>query len=157
MVSGCVQGAQYSLLYCSLTEVSCMSQPGIKPVLPFPAADTLTTELHVSWPAKVAWPDHDWLIDLQFYGSSTLLSSFQARSVNLSTLFLGRLPKRLTTMCRTFDSNWQLPYLNQPHSAVRKEWPLYTRILLSHVTPITEIAFIESVTWESEMLLLCKQ
>ena len=38
------------------------------------------------------------------------------RSVNLTTLFLGRLrpPKRLTsTSCNTFASNWQLPFLNK--------------------------------------------
>ena len=39
----------------------------------------------------------DVLIDLLFYGSSTLLRSFRARSVNLSTLFLDRLSKRLTS------------------------------------------------------------
>ena len=38
------------------------------------------------------------------------------RSINLTTLFLGRLrpPKRLTSTSRiTFASNWQLPLLNQ--------------------------------------------
>ena len=46
------------------------------------------------------------LIDLLFYGSSTLLRSFLAWSFNLPTLSLGRLPKRLTsTKCPYFASN----------------------------------------------------
>ena len=38
-----------------------------------------------------------------------------SRSVNLSTLFLGKLPERLTMQYKAhiFLSNWQLPYLNQ--------------------------------------------
>ena len=37
------------------------------------------------------------------------------RQLNLTTLLLGRLPKRLTSTKCTFyfASNWQLPYLNQ--------------------------------------------
>ena len=47
-----------------------------------------------------------------FYGLSTLFRSFRARSVNLSTLFLGRPPRQFTS-AHSFASNWQLPFLNQ--------------------------------------------
>ena len=41
--------------------------------------------------------------------------SFRARSVNLSTLFLGKPPRQFTSTssAHSFDSNWQLPFLNQ--------------------------------------------
>ena len=55
----------------------------------------------------------DWFI---VFGSSTLLWSFWAWSVILSTHFLGRLPEWLTSTkfpLAFFRSNWQLPYLNQ--------------------------------------------
>ena len=52
------------------------------------------------------------LVVLLFYDPVNLLRSCRARSVNLTTLFLGRLPKRLiTTKC----PYWQLPFLNQQY------------------------------------------
>ena len=36
-----------------------------------------------------------WLVVLVFYGPSTLPMSFKARSVNLSTLSLGKPPRQL--------------------------------------------------------------
>ena len=52
---------------------------------------------------------------LVFYGSSTLLRSFRARSVNLSALFPGKPPRQFTSIvsAHSFASNWQLPFLNQ--------------------------------------------
>ena len=52
---------------------------------------------------------------LVFYGLSTLLRSFRARSVNLSTLFPGKPPRQFTSIvsAHSFASNWQLPFLNQ--------------------------------------------
>ena len=52
---------------------------------------------------------------LVFYGSSTLLSLFRARSVNLSTLLPGKPPRQFTSTvsAHSFASNWQLPFLNQ--------------------------------------------
>ena len=52
---------------------------------------------------------------LVFYGSSTLLRSFRAQSVNLSTLFPGKSPRQFTSIvsAHSFASNWQLPFLNQ--------------------------------------------
>ena len=54
------------------------------------------------------------VVVLVFYGPSTLFMSFRARSVYLSTLFLGKSPRQLTsTWSHSFASNWQLPFLNQ--------------------------------------------
>ena len=39
----------------------------------------------------------DRLVGLVFYGPSTHFMSFQARSVNLATLFLGKPPRQLTS------------------------------------------------------------
>ena len=50
------------------------------------------------------------LVVFVFYGLSTLFMSFQARLVNLSTLFLGKPPRQ---PAHYFASNWQLPFLNQ--------------------------------------------
>ena len=50
------------------------------------------------------------VIVLVFYWPLTFFMSFRARSVNLSTLFLGKPPRQFTS---TFASNWQLPFLNQ--------------------------------------------
>ena len=52
---------------------------------------------------------------LVFYGTSTLLKSFRAQSVNLSTLFPGKPPRQFTNTvsAHSFTSNWQLPFLNQ--------------------------------------------
>ena len=52
---------------------------------------------------------------LVFYGSSTLLRSFRAQSVNLSTLFPGKPPRQFTSIvsAHSFASNWQLPILNR--------------------------------------------
>ena len=47
---------------------------------------------------------------LVFYDPLTLFMSFRARSVNISTLFLGNLP---VLSAHSFASNWQLPFLNQ--------------------------------------------
>ena len=49
-------------------------------------------------------------VELVFYGPSTLLGSFQAWSVNLSTLFPGSLP---ILSAHSFTSNRQLPFSNQ--------------------------------------------
>ena len=38
-----------------------------------------------------------WLVMLVFYGPSTHFMSFRARSVNLTTLFLGNSPRQLTS------------------------------------------------------------
>ena len=38
-----------------------------------------------------------WLVVLVFYGASTFFRSFQARSVNLSTLFLGKPLRQFTS------------------------------------------------------------
>ena len=50
-----------------------------------------------------------------FLGSQAPEAHRGYRQLNLTTLFLGRLPKRLTSIKCTFyfASNWQLPYLNQ--------------------------------------------
>ena len=37
------------------------------------------------------------IVELVFYGPSTLLRSFQVWSVNLSTLFLGKPPRQFTS------------------------------------------------------------
>ena len=39
--------------------------------------------------------------------------SFRARSVNLTTLFLGKPLKQFTSTAQSFASNWQLLFLNQ--------------------------------------------
>ena len=54
------------------------------------------------------------LIVLMFYGPFSPLGSCGARSVHLTTFFLGQA-KRLTSTCaHSFARNWQLPFLNQP-------------------------------------------
>ena len=50
------------------------------------------------------------VVVLVFYGPSTLFRSFRARSVYLSTLFLGSLP---VLSAHSLASNWPLPFLNQ--------------------------------------------
>ena len=52
---------------------------------------------------------------LVFYGASTLLRSFRARSVNLSTLFPGKPPRQFNSIVsvHSLASNGQLPFLNQ--------------------------------------------
>ena len=51
------------------------------------------------------------------------LCSCRARSVYLTTLFLGRLsPKRLTSICvHSFVWNWQLPFLNEQKGGITAE------------------------------------
>ena len=44
------------------------------------------------------------VVVLVFYGPSTLLRSFRARSVNLSTLFLGNPPMQFASTYCTFFS-----------------------------------------------------
>ena len=52
--------------------------------------------------------------DFYFYGSSTHFMSFRLRSVNLATLFLGKLLGSLPVLsAHSFASNWQLLFLNQ--------------------------------------------
>ena len=50
-----------------------------------------------------------------FLGSRAPEEQRGYRQLNLTALFLGKLPKRLTSTKCTFyfASNWQLPYLNQ--------------------------------------------
>ena len=47
-------------------------------------------------------PKHGHLVVLVFYSPSTLFRSFQALSVNLSTLFLGKPPRQFTSTWCTF-------------------------------------------------------
>ena len=42
------------------------------------------------------------VVVLMFYGPSTLFRSFQARTVNLSTLSLGKHPRQFTSTLFTF-------------------------------------------------------
>ena len=51
------------------------------------------------------------LVWFLFYGPSTRFRSFRARSVTLTTLFLGRPPRQFTS-AHSFASNWQLLFLN---------------------------------------------
>ena len=56
------------------------------------------------------------VVVLVFYGPSTLLRSFRVRSVNLSTLFLGKLPRRFTSTLIVHilsPVTDKLPFLNQ--------------------------------------------
>ena len=54
------------------------------------------------------------VVVLVFYGPSTLIRSFWVRSVNLSTLYLGKPPRQFPVLsAHSITSNWQLPFLNQ--------------------------------------------
>ena len=54
------------------------------------------------------------LVWFLFYSPSTHFRSFQAWSVNLATLFLGKPPRQLPVLsAHSFASNWQLLFLNK--------------------------------------------
>ena len=61
-----------------------------------------------------------WCFVLRFYGPVNIIMVMSSQSVNISTLFLGRLPKQLTsTKCPYF---WQQLTTAQLESVVGKEW-----------------------------------
>ena len=71
---------------------------------------------HLTTPASRTWfVSHVFgLVWFLFYGPSTHFRSFQAQSVNLATLFLGKLLGSLPVLSAySFASNWQLLFLNQ--------------------------------------------
>ena len=82
-----------------------------------------------------------WLIVLVFFGPSTHFRSFQARSVNLTTLFLGKLPRQFPILSPV---TWFEPRHNKTNKmAVR---PAKTQIRLG-MRPV----------WSESSLSVCRK